>query len=182
MPKTHDELKDILLAEVGMTLEELEQKAEESLRLVAQIRAIHKPYSRKYLPGDRAVAYAQGHVHSEEEFKALDATLITAEENPGNVQSLAKKDAGSDNLTFETTLIYARLEAVKVIQAVGEKTLSLANLLLDTAASIGENAKPIVQSAYHILKPAAEIDEKIQTSLEPAITYHKSKAANRKKK
>lgn len=182
MPKTRDELKDIQLAEIGMTLEELEQKTEESLRLLAQIKAIHKPYSRKYLPGDRALAYAQGLVHSQEEFEALDATLTTAEENPGNVHTLAKKDAGSNPATFETTLIYARLEAVKRIQAVGETTLALANLLLDTAAAIGENAKPVAQAAYQILKPVAETDEKIQTSLEPAITFHKSKAANRKKK
>jgi hypothetical protein len=182
MSKPHDEIKDIHIAEIGMTLEELEQKTDESLRLLAAIKAIHKPYSRKYLPAHRAVAYAQGLVHSPEEFNALDATLITAEENPGNVQTLAKRDAGSEPNTFETTLIYARLEAVKRMQEVGEKTLALANLLLDTAASIGENAKPVVQAAYQILKPVADIDEQVQTSLEPAITYHKAKASNRQKK
>ncbi len=176
MPKTFDEIKDIRLNEVELTLEELQRNVDASTQLLAQITAIHKKYARKYLSKDRPVAHAQGLVHSEEEAEALDATLTAAEEYPHLLKSLAKTDGGSDDDAFEVPLIYARLEAVKRLQAIGQKTVNLGQTLLDTAATIGQNAKPTTQAAYRILKLVSTTDTKLETALAPAITFHKSKA------
>jgi hypothetical protein len=119
MPKTRDELKDIRLNEVGLTLEELQRNVDESAKLLAQIKAMHKAYLHKYLTEDRATAHAQGLVHSEAESTALDSIFTTAEEYPQFLTTLAKQDGGSDDNTLEIPLIYARLEATKSLQAVG---------------------------------------------------------------
>lgn len=182
MPKTFDELKDIRLNEVGLTLEELQRNVDESAKLLAQVKAMHKAYLHKYLAEDRAIAHAQGLVHSDAESNALEAVLTTVEDYPQFTTTLAKTDGGSDDDTLETPLIYARLQATKSLQAVGQQAISLGTSLLDTAAKIGENAKPITQAAYRILKPIAATNANIHTSLEPALSFHKGVGRGRPKK
>lgn len=182
MPKTFDELKDTHLTEVDMTLAELQQKVDETTQLLTRIKSLHKAYARKYLAEDRPLAYAQGLVHSQGEADAIDAILTSAEENPAFLTTLASQDGGSDDDTFEVTLLRARFEAVQRIQAAAEQAQALAHLLFDTAASIGQNAKPITQAAYRILKPISATSPKLQTSLAPAIEFQRKLGRGRPKK
>jgi hypothetical protein len=183
MPKpTFDQLKDTRINEIGLTVEEIKRNTDESIRLLDEADAIHNDYARVYDTKDRAATYLQGLVHSEDESKSIDAIIDTSEAHPEYVKSLAQKDGGSDPDILESHLLYARLEAVKHIQAAAQRAQEIANSLFDTAASIGLNAKPITQAAYRILKPLSDTDTKVQKRLMPAIKFHRDRGGKRSDK
>lgn len=174
MPREWDEIKDIFLPEIGMTLAELRFQIEQSQQQLKAIKKLHETYAHSYTTAERAVAYGQGLVHSEDESNALNAIIDTSDKFPEHVTSLAAQDKGVDDDAFETPLIAARLEATKILQKIAQNTQNLADIFLDTAAHVGQKAKPTLGAAYRILKPIASVLEAVHSSLSPAIDFFRT--------
>jgi hypothetical protein len=180
MPEPTVNINDILIPELGMTYAQLEQRTESIIVQIDTLIRDQKTYAHVYPTSERALGYAHGLIHSEDEGKALNSILNAAQDHPAFLEPLSDTDGGTDSETFEVDLLRARFLASQRLQKVGRAAESLATLFLDTSAHIGEQAKPITHAAYRILKPLSAAKKTLKTALADAINFFAKPKRNSK--
>lgn len=106
------------------------------------------------------------------EADALGSVLKLADQKPALFESLAAKDEGNDPAVFEVALVRDRLDRIALLQPVAETFDELIASVQDTVVHLGEKTRPVLLTAYELARPQAKHDDRIRSTLAPAIDFY----------
>jgi hypothetical protein len=180
MAKDTSSFDNIALPEYdNLTVNDLRELQKKTRELLRQIQALY-PKLYNYTKEERPAKARRGRVVAGEEV-AIEGILDAAEVAPGTMSPLANQDLGVDNVKFETSLLFARLEAAVLIRENSDELAGLSQKFGDTSTELGLGVKPVTSAAYELLKPAAKRNSDISTALAPAIDYNHDRSARKAK-
>ena len=121
------------------------------------------------------------------EAEALVSVLDVADQKPALFESLASLDDGLDPKAFETDLLRDRLTRASLLGEIQTAVASLGDGLSDTVLHLGDLSRPVMLSAYDIVKSHAKTDGTVAKLAKGALDYYAkigraSAAAKRAKK